>query len=171
MAAGKQIRAILFLPGTVAVAIPALILYRGGFDTLDLVDRAPALRILLAVFGVLLVVVGITLFVATNRAFALIGRGTLAPWDPPRKLIVVGVYRRVRNPMISGVFAVLLGETLVTASIPLLALTLLFAAVNAIYIPLVEERGLLRRFGADYETYRRHVPRWIPRPTPWQPEG
>jgi protein-S-isoprenylcysteine O-methyltransferase Ste14 len=84
--------------------------------------------------------------------------------------VVRGVYRHVRNPMISGVLFVLLGEALLTASRPLFGWFLSFALINAIYIPLLEEPGLVHRFGDGYRIYKRHVPRWIPRLTPWDGE-
>ena len=73
--------------------------------------------------------------------FARVGKGTLAPWDATQRLVVVGPYRYVRNPMISGVLAILLGETLAFWSAPLLAWFAAVFAVNAIYMPLVEEPG------------------------------
>ena len=105
--------------------------------------------------------------IATIRQFATVGEGTLAPWEPPQRLVVRGVYRHVRNPMISGVLFVLLGESALTASAPLCRWFLIFAVINAIYIPLSEEPGLIKRFGDEYRTYKRNVPRWIPRLTPW----
>jgi len=108
------------------------------------------------------------LFVASLRRFATEGEGTLAPWDPPRRLVVRGPYRYVRNPMISGVAFVALGLSLVLLSWPHLEWALLFFAINAVYIPLVEERGLRERFGAEYENYCRHVPRLVPRIHPWE---
>ena len=79
-----------------------------------------------------------------------------------------GVYRHVRNPMISGVMFVLLGESMITASLPLFWWYFFVVVVNAIYIPLSEEPGLVKRFGEDYVNYKRNVPRWIPRLTPWE---
>ena len=72
------------------------------------------------------------------RTIALVhrvGRGTLAPWNPTARLVVLGVYRHVRNPMISGVLCILLGEAALFGSRALLAWFAIFAAVNAIYIP------------------------------------
>ncbi len=113
---------------------------------------------------------GLSLMAATIRLFAQVGQGTLAPWEPPQRLVVRGVYRHVRNPMISGVLFVLLGESVLTASVPLLQWFLIFAVINAIYIPLLEEPMLVNRFGEDYLTYKRNVPRWIPRWKPWDGE-
>jgi len=105
--------------------------------------------------------------VATIRLFATVGKGTLAPWEPPQRLVIQGVYRHVRNPMISGVLFVLLGESLLSASVPLFRWFLLFAVINATYIPLLEEPMLANGFGEEYLTYKRNVPRWVPRLTPW----
>lgn len=89
--------------------------------------------------------------------------GTLAPWNPTQRLVVQGVYCHVRNPMISGVLAILLGEAVMAASLPLLSWFLVFVIGNALYIPLAEEPGLVKRFGQEYEVCRWDVPRWIPR--------
>ena len=93
---------------------------------------------------------------------------TLAPWNPTQKLVVHGIYRYVRNPMITGMFCILLGEAIFFGSWWLLGWFGFFVLVNVIYIPLLEEPGLARRFGNDYLLYRRNVPRWIPRLTPWE---
>jgi protein-S-isoprenylcysteine O-methyltransferase Ste14 len=83
--------------------------------------------------------------------------------------VVTGVYCRVRNPMISGVVAILIGEALLFRSLALLAWAGVVWTLNAIYIPLVEEHGLAQRFGDEYHQYKQHVPRWLPRRTPWTP--
>jgi protein-S-isoprenylcysteine O-methyltransferase Ste14 len=124
-----------------------------------------------AVVGGALIAAGLALWARTVALFAKVGQGTLAPWDPTRRLVVRGPYRHVRNPMISGVISILFGEAALLGSPPLLAWALGFFAVNAVYIPLAEEPGLVRRFGDDYVRYRENVPRWLPRPTPWDPEG
>ena len=121
----------------------------------------------LYISGLGLILAGLILIVKTIALFMTAGRGTLAPWDPTQKLVVRGVYRHVRNPMISGVFAVLLGEAVLLGSRPLFRWFLLFVLINVVYIPLSEEPGLRRRFGADYERYTKNVPRWIPRLRPW----
>jgi protein-S-isoprenylcysteine O-methyltransferase Ste14 len=82
---------------------------------------------------------------------------------------VIGPYRHVRNPMISGVLSILLGEAALFASPPLVLWFATVFAVNAAYFPLVEEPGLRRRFGAEYDAYRANVPRWLPRFRPWEP--
>jgi len=114
------------------------------------------------------VVFGIALMVWTNRLFAKVGHGTLAPWEPPKKLVVRGVYRHVRNPMITGALCILLGEAIFFGSWPLLCLFGFALILNLIYIPLSEEPGLAKRFGEDYLRYKQNVPRWIPRLRPWK---
>lgn len=156
----RHLRAIGPLPGMVAVAIPAtLVLLSATRIGWGLPFPASALPPLA---GALLIAFGLRLMWETISLFGSVGRGTLAPWDPTRKLVVEGPYRRVRNPMISGVGAVVLGEAALLGSIPILIEFGVFAAVNAIYMPLVEEPGLMRRFGGDYRAYKRQVPRWIP---------
>lgn len=151
----------------VAVVIPALLVWLFGADP---GWGLPTPVWLLPIFaGVALVLVGLSLWAETVRLFASVGEGTLAPWDPTRKLVVRGPYRRVRNPMISAVAFTLLGEAAALGSIAVLIEFGAFALLNATYIPLAEEPGLLRRFGGEYEEYRHAVPRWIPRRTAWTP--
>ena len=149
------------LPGVVAGVVPALIV--AGTEEAGLAWSGRT------VLGVALVAAGLGLLAQTIALFATVGRGTLAPWDPTERLVVHGPYRRTRNPMISGVLCVLLGEALAFGSWPLLGWFALVLAVNAVWFPLVEEPGLRRRFGDDYEAYRAAVPRWIPRLRPWRP--
>ena len=154
----RHLLAIGLLPGVVTLLVPALIV--SG----DEVAWWP-----LSLLGAVLIALGLVLIAQTVALFATVGEGTLAPWDPTARLVVRGPYRRVRNPMISGVLCVLLGEALVFGSLALLAWWAFVFAINAVYFPLVEEPGLQRRFGADYEAYRAAVPRWRPRLRPWTP--
>jgi protein-S-isoprenylcysteine O-methyltransferase Ste14 len=163
----KHLRAILLLPFMVTVVIPSVILWLTGRDTLGMWQAAPAIRVCLLALGGLLSCLGLVLMVATIRLFVTVGQGTLAPWDPTWRLVVRGVYRHVRNPMITGVFFVLIGEAALAASLPLLGWFAVFVAVNAVYIPLAEESGLVKRFGDEYLVYKQNVPRWIPRLRPW----
>lgn len=161
----RHLLAIAVLPFTVAVVVPLWLARREGLrpalgsGLIELGAQAA---------GVVLLGVGLALFVASLRRFAGEGRGTLAPWDPPRRLVVRGPYRYVRNPMISGVVLVLAGEGLVLLSRAHLLWALLFFAINAVYIPLLEEPFLVARFGESYRDYRRHVPRLVPRLRPWE---
>jgi protein-S-isoprenylcysteine O-methyltransferase Ste14 len=96
-------------------------------------------------------------------AFALIGRGTPAPFDPPRRLVIRGPYRRVRNPMYVGAAVALGAAALFYQSLALLAFTGVFLLVTHLFVVGYEEPALRRRFGTEYETYCREVRRWWPR--------
>jgi protein-S-isoprenylcysteine O-methyltransferase Ste14 len=163
----KHVQAILALPVVVTLVVPGVII-----STTQAVNVGwslpPPLHLLPPLTGSLLVGLGLALMVKTIALFATVGQGTLAPWLATRKLVVQGIYRHVRNPMISGVFCILLGEALFFGSMALLTWFGLFVLINAVYIPLIEEPGLERRFGSDYALYKRNVPRWIPRRTAWQ---
>jgi protein-S-isoprenylcysteine O-methyltransferase Ste14 len=163
----RQIASILLLPYTVTVIVPFCLLENEL--TLESEPQLGPIRYVATLVGSVAFLLGLTLFVSTVLHFARIGRGTLAPWDPTRVLVVKGVYRYVRNPMISGVLFLLLSEVLLTCSPRVLAWLGLFLVINVIYIPLVEEPGLARRFGERYLEYRRNVPRWVPRLTSWTP--
>jgi protein-S-isoprenylcysteine O-methyltransferase Ste14 len=163
----RHLTAIAVLPFTVTVLIPVWLARRNGIALAvgtTLPERAEQIA------GLALLALGGVLFVASLQRFATEGRGTLAPWDPPRRLVVRGPYRFVRNPMISGVVLVLLGEALVLRSRPHLLWALIFLGINAVHIPLLEEPLLAARFGADYQKYRRNVPRLLPRLRPYTPE-
>jgi protein-S-isoprenylcysteine O-methyltransferase Ste14 len=162
----RHLLAIVALPFLVAVLIPIWIA-RGNNVRLALVTTMPQLFAQIAGLGLLLI--GLWLFVSSLRRFAGDGKGTLAPWDPPRHLVIRGPYRYVRNPMISGVVFVLFGEALMLLSGPHIQWALIFLVVNFIYIPLFEEQQLKKRFGQAYIEYCRHVPRLVPRLRPWTP--
>jgi len=161
----RHAQAIGVLPGLGVAGIPALVLALTDFDIGWGLDGA--LQVLPILAGAIMIGAGLSLMYRTISLFAREGEGTLAPWDPTRKLVVRGPYRFVRNPMIVGVLAVVLGEAALFGSPALAIWAVVFFAVNAVWFPLVEEPGLVQRFGQDYETYRRHVPRWLPRRTPW----
>lgn len=163
----RLLRAVLILPGTVLVLVPAVLLWSFEWTALR---AAPAeLDEPRAWLGLLLLACGFGLGVWTGRLFIRIGKGTPAPWDPPERLVIDGPYGYVRNPMISGVLMMLAGEALLLGSWPIAAWLLVFFVGNAIYFPLVEEKGLQQRFGAAYDGYAKNVPRWLPRLTPWRP--
>ncbi len=163
----RMIQAIVILPGTALVLLPGAILWLGeGTRWAASFAGYGAWGFWLAL---VLLVPGLALAVWTARLFLTTGEGTPAPWDPPRKLVVRGPYRHVRNPMITSVLAMLLAEALIFRSWPLAGWMALFFLANAVYFPLFEERGLERRFGEDYRLYKANVPRWLPRLAPWEP--
>jgi protein-S-isoprenylcysteine O-methyltransferase Ste14 len=159
-------RAVVLLPGNALGVVPAALLWwtRGQWCVAG--PTSPRFWGALACFAA-----GLSLMVSTIRLFDRVGRGTLAPWEPTQRLVVAGPYRRVRNPMISGVLLNLAGEALLFGSASIAAWLACFFAVNHVYFLLSEEPGLERRFGDEYRRYRRAVPRWIPRLRPWDAEA
>lgn len=155
----RQVVAIAAFPAVMAVLIPASIVRRNALSLswpTSVQDAAMMLG------GVVVAAAGLVLFAACVVLFWTRGRGTLAPWDPPRRFVAAGPYRLTRNPMISGVALVLVGEALLFRSGALALWAGLFALINAIYIPLWEEPMLEARFGEPYKRYLRQVPRFVP---------
>lgn len=113
--------------------------------------------------GLALVAVGVVLLIVCIWEFAHQGRGTLSPADPPRELVVRGLYRYVRNPMYLSVAAIVGGEVLLTASRGLLLYWAIWFAVVNLFVMGYEEPNLRRRFGENYERYAGEVGRWLPR--------
>ncbi|MFN7972748.1 MAG: isoprenylcysteine carboxylmethyltransferase family protein [Acidobacteriota bacterium] len=157
--------AIVALPALAVVVAPALALAFGRWDLPSSGAGGIARVVAAIVFGA----VGVALFASTVALFFREGEGTLAPWDPPRRFVARGPYRHVRNPMITGVLCTILSEAIAFGSMPLVVWAALFFAANALWIPFVEEPALSTRFGSSYEDFRRNVPRWIPRRTPFRP--
>lgn len=155
------------LPFAVLIIIPVIILwytedFRGGLR-----PGVPYDAILVAV-GIIVIAFGLFLLIWTIMLFINIGKGTLAPWAPTSKLVVSGPYKYVRNPMITGVLMALIGETVLFFSAGLLIWSALFFIINHIYFIFSEEPGLLKRFGNEYSGYKKNVPRWVPRFSPWR---
>jgi len=161
------IRAIIILPGTALVYVPLLIVW---FSRHSVYAAAwPDTRLFSFWLGLAMLCLGLALAAWTVRLFLHFGEGTPAPWNPPKKLVVRGPYCYVRNPMITSVMFMLLAEALLFRSWPLAGWLIIFFLINAIYFPLVEEKGLTKRFGDDYLQYKAHVPRWFPRIMSWSP--
>jgi protein-S-isoprenylcysteine O-methyltransferase Ste14 len=158
---------IFALPVLVVIIMPALLVSLFPFAFLWSFQFSTALSLLIA--GGFLTGIGFVLQFSTIKLFIKKGEGTIAPWDPARKLIINGFYSHVRNPMHIGVFLILIGESILVCSFFLTLWTLLFIAGNVIYIPLIEEQKLAERFGDKYLIYKKNVPRWIPRLSSWKP--
>jgi protein-S-isoprenylcysteine O-methyltransferase Ste14 len=118
--------------------------------------------------GVLLIVAGVAVLLDSFARFALQGLGTPAPVFPTRHLVVSGPYRYVRNPMYLAVVAVIVGQGLLFGDVRLVAYVVLPWLAAHLFVVFYEEPKLRRSFGAEYETYRANVPRWIPRLSAWQ---
>lgn len=116
----------------------------------------------LGLLGWLPLAAGTVLALGCLGAFVGAGRGTPAPFDPPREFVAVGPYRYFRNPMYVGGFAVLAGVGLVVGSVAIVGLAGGFLLIAHLFVVLYEEPSLTRRFGEPYRRYQSSVPRWWP---------
>jgi protein-S-isoprenylcysteine O-methyltransferase Ste14 len=146
----QALLAFLALPGMVAYVVPILIAEPGRGVAFD-------------ARGVGLLIAGTALLLWCVREFYVAGKGTLAPWTPPRHLVVSGLYRYSRNPMYVAVVIVLLGWALAFHSRPLAIYTLAVAISFHLRIVLGEEPWLARTHGDAWLRYAARVPRWIGR--------
>ena len=161
MMALRQLLSILILPFTVTVLLPFWLTRR--FSSVDSYWMGDvALLMLVRVAGLLILLAGLSLFVWCVSLFWRVGKGTLAPWDPTKKLVAAGPYRWVRNPMITGVATILTGEAVSLGSWLLAVWAVIFVLINHLHFVLIEEPGLEKRFGDSYLEYKKSVPRWLP---------
>jgi protein-S-isoprenylcysteine O-methyltransferase Ste14 len=147
---------LLIAPGTVAGVIPWWITHW----------RLSA-SWLTQIAGALLILGGLSVLIESFARFAWKGLGTPAPAFPTRHLVVSGLYRFVRNPMYVAVVSAILGQALLFASLPLAGYGASVLVLFQTFVVLYEEPKLRKTFGAEYESFRANVPRWIPRLTPW----
>ncbi len=112
--------------------------------------------------GASLVLAGGALALWCVFTFALVGKGTPAPFDPPQRLVQRGPYRFVRNPMYIGAGIAMIGAALFYRSWPLIGYSAMLALSSHLFVITYEEPTLSRTFGADYDEYRRRVHRWLP---------
>ena len=165
----RHLISVLLFPATMTLVIPAWIVFPAGVRTSELGAVA---MFGLVTAGSLLIAGGLAMLIWTVVLFHREGKGTLGlgkVMGEPVHLVVRGPYRHVRNPMISGVLCILLGEAAITASGGLLTWFASFLALQAIAIWFWEEPHLSERYGEEYLNYRRNVPRWIPRISAWEP--
>lgn len=146
---------MLILPGTIAGYIPWRY-FRLAHTRISLTNPVDLL-------ATLVIAAGMTLLGACIWEFFRSGRGTLSPVDPPKHLVVQGLYRYVRNPMYLAVSTILLGEALLARSSALLLYWAVFFTAANLFVRLYEEPTLRRQFGESYERYTRTVGRWLPR--------
>jgi protein-S-isoprenylcysteine O-methyltransferase Ste14 len=152
---------LLIAPGTVAGLVPWWI---SGWRV-----RPPLLHFYpFRWLGIFLIVAGVPLLLDSFVRFALKGLGTPAPVFPTRYLVLGGLYRYVRNPMYVAVVAVIVGQGLSLGDVQVLEYAVLPWLAAHLFVVFYEEPSLRCSFGAEYETYRANVPRWIPRLSAWQ---
>ena len=148
----KNLLFTVLVPGTVAVYIPLLIAQNRPFAS------GPMLALALAVLSL-----GAAIYAWCVWDFATFGRGTPAPIDAPKKLVVRGLYRHTRNPMYVGVLTVILGWAVFFRAPNLVLYALVVGTCFHLFIVLYEERHLAGEFGSQYEAYCSQVARWLPR--------
>ena len=144
------------VPGTVTILVPYWLLSSRS-------PAAPAIQLgIFRYFGLLPILTGATIYVWCAWDFTFAGRGTPAPIDPPKKLVLRGLYHYVRNPMYVGILSILLGEALLFGSARLFEYTAVAFILFFLIIVLYEEPMLRQKFGESYREYCKDVPRWIP---------
>jgi protein-S-isoprenylcysteine O-methyltransferase Ste14 len=151
---------LVLVPGVIAGLIPWALT---GWQ----MDDAP---LSVRIAGGALVAGGAGFLLHAFARFVIEGIGTPAPVAPTERLVIGGVYRHVRNPMYLAVGATIAGQALLLGQWVLLAYAGVFFATVAAFVVTYEEPTLERRFGSDYELYRRSVPGWLPRLRPWDGE-
>lgn len=146
----------LLVPGVFLVLVPYLLLYSSG-------DRFAVDIGSIRYFGLIPMLLGVLVYIRCAWSFISVGRGTPVPIDPPKNLVVQGLYKYMRNPMYIGVLSLLIGGAIFFVS-----LVLIFFAVFAflcfhLFVVAYEEPTLRKKFGDSYRKYCESVPRWIPR--------
>jgi len=153
----ETLLAAIVVPGIGAVFVPYLILQRTG-------GVRPATFTVVEAVAFALGIAGGSMALWVCLAFVRIGRGTPIPLDPPKRFVAVGLFRWVRNPMYLGVLMVIVAEAILFRSTWVLLYALALWAGFHVFLVLLEEPQLARRFGRPYLDYRARTPRWIPRP-------
>ena len=147
----KALIAFLVLPGLVAGLVPGVVFYidpwRGATNP----------------FGLFVMAAGLFIQLWCIRDFYVAGKGTLAPWSPPKHLVVIGLYRFCRNPMYVGVLILIAGWAMFANSAVLIAYLLILFLSFHFRVIRYEEPRLLKLFGPDWETYAAAIPRWLPK--------
>jgi len=146
--------ATLFI-GFLLVYVPGLLLGSA--------NARPAVFGVLQIGGMMITAAGAVIALWCVFTFAFVGRGTPAPFDPPRRLVIRGPYRFVRNPMYIGAILALLGAALFYGSLSILIYAAVFFLATHLFVVFYEETTLRRTFGSDYEAYCRQVNRWWPK--------
>lgn len=164
----EYLKVIIILPGNVLITIPLLIfLFTRNSYSYHLINP----KNFFFYVAILFFVLGLLLAIWSMRTFYTKGGdGTPGPWRPVSNLIISGPYRYVRNPMLLGVFFLLLFESIFFISIPLFFWFIVFFVGNIIYFKTVEEKELIKRFGADYEDYKNKVSLLLPNFIPYNKE-
>jgi protein-S-isoprenylcysteine O-methyltransferase Ste14 len=155
MTALKTLLWSVFVPGTVTILVPYLLL-SSGLELFPL--ELSGFRFL----GMAPIAAGALLYLWCAWDFTFVGKGTPAPFDPPKEMVVEGLYRYVRNPMYVAALLALGGEAMWFESALILGYAAIVFAAFHLWVTSYEEPTLRRKFGESYEKYCREVSRWIP---------
>ncbi len=156
MVAFKILLFTLFLPVVFIVLVPYfLVSSYGNFLSVDIGQ--------IRFIGLIPMLFGVFMYVRCAWRFASVGKGTPAPFDPPKLLVVQGPYRYTRNPMYVGVLSLLIGEAILFSSSVLFFYTVIVFLCFHLFVVIYEEPTLRGKFGDSYRKYCESVPRWIPR--------
>lgn len=163
---------LVIAPGIVAGYVPWRIcrweMHRLFEASSSSAPMAHSLDEALRIVGVVLIAAGLPVLLDSFARFALKGLGTPAPILPPKHLVLSGLYRYVRNPMYVAVVALIFGQGLLFGSVRVLEYGVAVWAAFFVFVLAYEEPTLKKTFGAEYEEYCAHVPRWVPRLKPWK---
>ena len=155
MTALKTILWSVFVPGTLTILVPYLLLSSE-------LELFPVTTSIFRFAGLIPIALGALLYLWCAWDFTFTGRGTPAPFDPPKEIVVRGLYRYVRNPMYVAASLVLIGEAILFESVLILIYAAIVFSVFHLWVIVYEEPTMRRKFGGSYEEYCRKVSRWIP---------
>lgn len=162
-AAAGSLVFLVVAPGVVAGVVPWALT---GWEAAS----PPPARRILGIGGAVLLAAGVVVLLEAFVRFVREGLGTPAPLAPTERLVVGGLYRHVRNPMYLAIEATVVAQALLLGRPILLAYAAILAVAFWAFVRSYEEPTLARRYGEEYDAYRRAVPAWRPRLTPWRPE-
>jgi len=155
------IKNLFILPFNVLVTLPFILNFSNNTQLIN------EYNIYFKITGILILISGILFFTKTVFLFFKFGNGTIAPWDPPKKFIIRGPYRYVRNPMLIGVNFILISEYLILNSLIIFVWSSIFIVINLLYHKFNEEKKLELKFGNSYIEYKKNVSAWVPRIKPY----
>lgn len=158
----KHVIFSLILPILTIIIIPFIILIKIDVKTIGTLFNS---NLILYFIGIIIFILGLILFLDCIVIFYKIGNGTLMPLPSieTKSLIIAGSYKYMRNPMITGVLLIIISEAFLFGSLSILSYAGIFLIINMIYMPLSEEKGLIKRFGEEYLEYKQNVRAWIPK--------
>lgn len=161
----KTILTFLLVQGAMVVAVPVVL------GWLFPIGLWPDGLIWLRWTGLLVLPLGLIPILWAEALFVFVGKGTPLPIEPPKEFVISGPFRFVRNPMYLGLLTLIIGMALLLDRLVVLGYAGVFLAGVTVFLLVFEEPQLRRRFGASYQEFLEHVPRWIPRLRGYHPPG